>query len=292
MRSYHALNRVRTQDGGPLAGPGSYALLATGPAPRAAIVFVHGLGGSPVGTWGDFPSLIIDSPRFQAFDLYFYSYRSVSSQIGILASECDYLIRNLWLLRQALLAGSEKLSTSGGESGTYEKLVVVAHSLGGVLARQAALDATAAGQSWPSRAQLVLFAPAHCGARLATSLMRLFESVPFLQLATPIAGYLIPASDELHPEHSTVLRALRERTEAHASADPSAKVWRSHCVFGDREHVVIVAHFLADARRLPNPYRIDHGQICRPTAAWRWPLDFLEEAIQEPSPQTGQRVQS
>ncbi len=63
----------------------SYALLSSAMDVDTAVVFVHGFGGSPTGTWADFHSLVDkfpgDYPWWSSSDLFFFGYESIHAQI-------------------------------------------------------------------------------------------------------------------------------------------------------------------------------------------------------------------
>jgi pimeloyl-ACP methyl ester carboxylesterase len=85
-------------------------------------VFIHGLGGSRYGTWGNFPKFLYDDlPRL---DIGVYSYRTALRRIRLwksieIESEAQILAN---LLRELI---------------PYRYIVLVGHSLGGVLAKGA-----------------------------------------------------------------------------------------------------------------------------------------------------------
>lgn len=90
------------------------------------LVFVHGLGGHPVRTWGLFPELIrTDSALSGAWDVNLFSFPSSPIRIRFLASA-----PRLQLLADGLRT---ELDTRHPEA---ERIVLVCHSLGGLVARE------------------------------------------------------------------------------------------------------------------------------------------------------------
>jgi hypothetical protein len=69
--------------------PGSFVLLSPSDAPETAVVFIHGFGGDPYGTWSDFHQLIDDhnATWWSGCDTYFYSYPSTARQVKISAMQ-------------------------------------------------------------------------------------------------------------------------------------------------------------------------------------------------------------
>ena len=85
---------------------------------KAAIVFVHGLGGTPQETWGSFPQFIMGTSLGQNFDVLCYGY---SSNIFLPASpDIDSLI-------------GEFSSFCQSELNQYDALILISHSLGSVV---------------------------------------------------------------------------------------------------------------------------------------------------------------
>jgi hypothetical protein len=85
---------------------------------KAAIVFVHGLGGDSQETWGDFPKLVMGSSLGQNFDV--ISYRYSSNKILPGSPDLNSLI-------------SEFNSFCQSELREYEIVALISHSLGSVL---------------------------------------------------------------------------------------------------------------------------------------------------------------
>jgi len=85
---------------------------------KAAIVFVHGLGGTPIHTWGAFPQLIMGSSIGQNFDVFSYGY---SSNVFFPTSpDLDSLI-------------GEFSSFCQSELNQYDAVILISHSLGSVI---------------------------------------------------------------------------------------------------------------------------------------------------------------
>ena len=96
---------------------------------------------------------------------------------------------------------------------TYDQVVVIAHSLGAVIARQALLNAWKQHEPWCGEIRLVLFAPAHKGARV----QELVESVrvgKWLSLFTAAARYKSPLIDQLRPGSPCLAELERDIVDA------------------------------------------------------------------------------
>jgi hypothetical protein len=171
----------------------------------------------------------------------------------------------------------------------YENLVLVGHSLGGVLLRQAILDIAAQRgydnvdvfqMSQEDRdildATLRLFAPAIFGfdpTHLIGYFLNFACGVPPLRLALkPLLDSNPPYKDlELKSER---LQDLRRRTELLARQLPSARALRAEIVYGSEDHVVHIDRFdcdpVAEIARDQS-----HTSICKPTAEYQAPLRFV-----------------
>jgi pimeloyl-ACP methyl ester carboxylesterase len=95
----------------------------------AAVVFVHGFGGSAAATWGRFPGLLAAEPLLQNWDIYSIGY----------STSLAFDIAGLW-------SADPEIITLGGLIETiadvppinrYGSLALVAHSMGGLLLQRA-----------------------------------------------------------------------------------------------------------------------------------------------------------
>jgi pimeloyl-ACP methyl ester carboxylesterase len=91
---------------------------------HALVIFVHGLNGDRYGTWGHFPSLVYED--FPEVDLGFYGYRNGWKRIASL--------RSIPLEDEARVMADELRQLE------YEQIVLIGHSLGGVLCKAAIHD--------------------------------------------------------------------------------------------------------------------------------------------------------
>jgi pimeloyl-ACP methyl ester carboxylesterase len=120
------------------------------------VLFVHGLGGHQVDTWGSFPGLIRADPELSsAWVVDFFSFPSSRIRVRFLASA-----PRVQLLADGLRT---ELETKHPEA---ERIVLVCHSLGGLVARRYLLDEYRRGVD--SRVtDLLLYGTPNTGAGLA-----------------------------------------------------------------------------------------------------------------------------
>lgn len=120
------------------------------------VYFVHGLGGEARETWGNFPSLIQSDPVFSDTDIGFFGFPTSLFRLPF-----SRKYPKIQTLAQALKTEID-LSVDEGQ-----ELYLVAHSLGGLIARQYLVDEFEAGH--PLRVtKLLLYAVPNGGAGLAS----------------------------------------------------------------------------------------------------------------------------
>ena len=91
---------------------------------KIPVVFIHGLMSSP-NTWVQMINSLKNDPMIRKrYQFWFYSY---SSGVPVLASAGD--------LRKALLAAREELATTPETRANFDRMVLVGHSMGGLVTR-------------------------------------------------------------------------------------------------------------------------------------------------------------
>src|SRR5688500_18895084 len=92
------------------------------PSPAAVVVFVHGVTGDYRRTWASFPDFVCADERFDTTDIYLFGYRT-----GLLRYFDPDLDAIGERLRTVLLT----------ELPPYQSVTIVAHSMGGLITREA-----------------------------------------------------------------------------------------------------------------------------------------------------------
>jgi pimeloyl-ACP methyl ester carboxylesterase len=102
------------------------------PSNKSAIVFIHGFGGSPEKTWQQFPSLLADDGRLEGWNIHSLGYPTgiALDLVGIWKAD-----PNLATLADGLRTKAQLPPLKG-----YDNLVLIAHSMGGLVVQRAIVD--------------------------------------------------------------------------------------------------------------------------------------------------------
>ena len=114
-----------------MAGPELVPIVERDEA-RAAIVFVHGFGGSAQDTWGLFPSLLSDVPALSEWNIYSLGYSSklTPDWHGVWTADPGIETLATYLNSRADLKPLKSMRT----------LAFIAHSMGGLIVQKALVD--------------------------------------------------------------------------------------------------------------------------------------------------------
>jgi alpha-beta hydrolase superfamily lysophospholipase len=159
----------------------------------------------------------------------------------------------------------------------YDELVIIAHSLGAVISRRALIDATKNNSDWVSRTKLILYAPAHKGAKVAELALEVASSFTFLKLFGALARFKSPLIDELKRDSPT-LKSLLEDTQAATKGGANKHLTARKIVIAEYENIVENETFGDD----PPPDAIPdttHTSVCKPTQSFLRPLTLLEDCL-------------
>jgi hypothetical protein len=266
-----------------LADPSGWAIVLTDRAPRRLIVFVHGFRGKAVGSWMDFAHSHRISHWWRESDLLFAGYDSVRDTITGVAARLRRELPRFYPAPppSALEAGGVRVRP---DAAPYQELLVIGHSLGGVIVRRAMADVA---QDWVDRrevdpqaprpallnAELRLFSPASAGFQAAGPLGVLRASPGWWG----INMYLRQSSaySDLQPG-SSVLAAIRDRTEALVTSDAATfQSLRARIVWANPEDVVISERYDSDfVEEVVDD--VDHRNVCKPNTSYPIPWVFVE----------------
>ena len=165
----------------------------------------------------------------------------------------------------------------------YKEIVLVAHSLGGLVVRRAVTELLAewAAQGQPScsaaDARLALFSPATAGF-LPAGALGAIAAAPFADKFLLMLLHASPAFNDLQ-QGSALLDNTRRRTEELASAHPELKALRASTMWANPEYVVQSERYDCD----PSPFVADsqsHSSVCKPKHDYHEPFTFVETGRQ------------
>lgn len=242
-------------------------------SPRKAVVFIHGFNGSSLKTFGDFNLEFRHRPEYKDYDVYFYGYDSLNSQVGNSALSFMTFLHALNTDIKSVI----KNSGASLQRSRYEKIVVVAHSLGAVVTRQALNDAHRRKYKWVHQVNLVLFAPAHKGAR--NEILDLIELGGILRFIKPFVLYRIVTVGQLMgkgnilPALETDCRKLIYEEKIKTFTIAVKVVW------ADPERVVFNEQFLDDDPSTQCTGK-KHEEVCKPGPGFETPFNIVKEVLE------------
>lgn len=241
-----------------------------------AVIFIHGYGGSAIKTWKEFHTLLPKSPGFEGYDLIFYGYdgkhSTTTASASIFGAFLDRLFRHPFSIIGPCLSSTNV--NRDWDQFRYQQVILAAHSLGAVICRWSLLFAHEKGFDWPNRTVMVLYAPAHRGAKVV-DLIR--ENTGILGRVTTAIRYDSPLIDELAPG-SEALHDLQEKTINAINAGDGSYLIARQVVIAERERIVQNLTFAKDPppRAFPGT---THGSVCKPRKTFLDPIDVLSMAI-------------
>jgi hypothetical protein len=283
----------------------SYALLSEAEAVRVAIVFVHGFGGSPTGSWHNFQGLVDQfSNQFTWWcdsDLFFYSYDSIKTPIRVNAVRLRSFLETISesnTLHDMIVACAKSNESVDKAfrwgSSKYTKLVLVGHSEGAVIIRRLVLDRfeklkkegkllcsdaakrtewvrETASEDLIMNGSLCLFAPACLGTNFSGRLGFVSTLSHFF---AAIAASSVVRNELLHD--SPILRQIQTATEATCEEYPGISALQARVLFGTRDQVVYTGSYACDEIVEPYERGKDHFSVCKPSRFYLRPLQFVK----------------
>lgn len=248
-----------------------HALLSSEPADRA-VVFVHGFRGSASDTWTGFEERILTDARFATSDVYFFEYETMRQAI---ATSSELLYNNL----KKILPSPREEYLVGTRTAAYQELVLVGHSLGGVVVRRCVLRhlGSLSAESSPIHelirtAGVRLFAPAIGGVQVSglKGLVGLFG-----------LGVLRGASrtvDEL-AQGSATLTLLQTQTEDLWKNGMEAPSLSAEILWAGREDIVVSGYnYLCDPQG-EVVIDADHKSVCKPLDEYGAPIELVHAGL-------------
>jgi len=196
-------------------GKDSWAYYAVTP-PRRALVFLHGFKGKSISSWSEFHRLIFTVPVFKEYDCFFVGYDALYASLVSSSKRFYAFLRDLF---SCSADSRSRLSVIDRRELPYREVVVAAHSMGSVVVRKSLLEADEDGQAWVRHVSIVLYAPAHFGARIVPYISTVLDKT-LLRAVVPLIRYKCHPIDELQVD-SPLLKSLAFEDRHRLSADPS-----------------------------------------------------------------------
>lgn len=240
---------------------------------KKAIIFIHGYNSDPIRAWKCFDEYMPTLSGFSGYDIYFYGYDAVKSDVnssaGLFRDFLDIVYDNSSSYAPAFI--------DRDRSFIYEELIIVAHSLGAVIARRALVDSVIENKQWTVLIKLLLFAPAHRGAPLIELLKQTLDGYLFIKFMWSIKRFKSPLIEQLHPGSYT-LNKLLEDTKRITEVNPQSCLIAKKVVIAELDNVVSNEPFGDD----PLPFTIagkNHKNVCKPNDDYLFPITFLAECL-------------
>jgi hypothetical protein len=159
-------------------------------------------------------------------------------------------------------------------------MVLIGHSLGGVVIRQCIANALRINKlepsepmpAWLPNSEVRLFAPAHLGFEPSSYKALLFQLPKWgARLSSSLLFWR--AYSDLRKD-STLLRDLRKRTETLAEENHDLRCLHPRLLYGRLEDVVVTGDFDCD---FPPEFEdgVGHIGICKPSPRFLKPLEFV-----------------
>jgi pimeloyl-ACP methyl ester carboxylesterase len=268
---------------------GSYSLISDADNVDTAVIFVHGFLGGAESTWLNFQEAICSqvTDHWSKCDVFFFSYRSFRDDITESADDLLKFIQKIFpdppesiFKIPKRVRGLPCLLELALVRPTYEQLVLVGHSEGGIVIRRAVDLAYAREITTVLMARLALFAPAHKGVKLSGWIGACLAVGRVDAILIPILN-TSPAFVEM--KQGPLLAEVESHTLAYQSESKAAgkgvPALHAHIVYGKDDHVVQKGFIKGDCLHSSEKGK-DHISICKPKTGYDRPLTFVLKRVE------------
>jgi pimeloyl-ACP methyl ester carboxylesterase len=261
--------------------PRSRALLCRNSA-HIAVVFIHGWGGSAGDTWETFPAEIRSMPQASKADVFFIEYGSLKDTVEFCAAQMQLFLNDvLHRPLESIVNPSLPRSEQREPESFYERVVLVAHSMGAVIARRAVLNLERDALSDEDRGRFtfLFFAPAHKGSEVAALIQSglCLDWLPGASLLGKALTMYYRSLEDL-TVGSQFLQKLeadsRSARESRAEEGAEFQYLRAHVYHAQEDKVVVQVGF-DDDHPLKPVMRHNHRSICKPNRSYQVPTTAL-----------------
>lgn len=260
----------------------SRALISMLPSPSRAIIFVHGWAGTAGDTWEAFPQGL---RKLTATDCLWLNYPTVDHSVAFCAATLRMFIGDL--LRRpfdTIVNPSLPFGVASRERRmTYEKVILVGHSMGAVVIRRALLDLELNDdltQEDRDKISLLFFAPAHKGSSIPLMIASGIglDFLPGAQLVSNALALWYRSLQDLK-EGSQCLTGLEQDSRlVREERRTGTEYLRAHVYHAQGDKVVVQETFDRDHPVRPILKR-NHRNICKPDDEYSEALEALEALL-------------
>jgi hypothetical protein len=243
-----------------------------------AVVFIHGFNGSSMETFGAFNYEFRYRPEYEGRDVYFYGYDSLFQQISNSALGFLDFLKDIHYNLPAVVNDSQH---SIVRNDVYSEIVIICHSLGAVVTRVALNEGYDAGEiTLLDKCKLILFAPAHKGAR--KSIGNLIAFPPYLKALGPIIHHFVLTLDELL-EPKYIIEPMEEKCMNLISMNKiESFTIAKKVIWAGPERVVHNGKFGKDPTAIQyKKMNISHVRVCKPSRTFTGPFEEVEKILNQ-----------
>lgn len=267
--------------------PKSQALLCQ-KVPTMAIVFVHGFGGGADSTWEQFVRCLRAMPEAAVADAFFIDYPSTKHPVAFCSAKFREFLFDLLRKPSSNIVNPSlpKEAPTRAVTAAYQKIMLVGHSMGAIVARQALLDLDRDALTSAERAAIYMlfFAPAHKGARSLGKLVASgfgLDKFPGGQFLGALLLLRYRSVADLTKESdclSDLATHSKARREDRAREGQSADYLRAHVYHAENDRIVYVDTFDDDYSTNPVMAQ-NHRSVCKPRKDYPKPAEALRSLL-------------
>lgn len=255
--------------------------LVSGQRAKRLVVFVHGWKGSANDSWGEFPTRPPRDEWWGEADLLFLEYDSINSRAASAADRIRQHLSAFYPRPNVGMLKIRELQVRADIETPYEELILVGHSLGGLVLRLAKVDAVTEWENYAYDAArrnvildgaLRLFSPASAGFD-PTGRLGAVQAFPGLRWL--LAAYLAygSATKDLGLTKE-LLAETQTRTETYGTDPELRKLLEAYILWADKEKVVKPQPYKSD-RQWRTADDTDHRSVCKPHPEYQTPFVFV-----------------